>query len=355
MNNPIYELTESIRNVLNSNYTSKEISDYCDISYTTINELKNKKRNIEKLNFSFSQSLYRFAVNHHLDYTFLQNESKKGTHKYLSFDMPVKKILVSFERYDLFALGYLHISNDIILQNTNTLTYLNVSNSITITPQGKIYNASDLGLNFCCRYGGTGPNNFVDFLKKYSKIELSTLQETIFNNTIVEYDFETDSLETYPSKINDSFINLCSFNNKLIIAFKNCDNHTIHKYFKPLNEMISDLELLKTILSDSYAYDTTLLEIKYIKNHRTKNTEKYQTPSFNTGNDFHLILIFKDFEFWLPYNFYQYKGDIFTNPEFNDFLKDLNISYNVDKKNFFTALLDKQQSVPDISSLKIQY
>ena len=62
MNELQLEILNSIRNLFNSELSSSYISKKADIAYTSISELRNNKRSLEKVNFNAINRLYNLAV-----------------------------------------------------------------------------------------------------------------------------------------------------------------------------------------------------------------------------------------------------------------------------------------------------
>ncbi|MFP3414347.1 hypothetical protein SB773_22600 [Bacillus sp. SIMBA_074] len=358
-----FELSMSIRNVLDSNFSTKEISDQCDISYTTINELRSGKREISKSSLQICRSLYNFAVRHHLNQEFLDSEKQKGNHKYIQLPIPIRKIMVSFEPHDLFAYGILKTNNT----NSNypkkldTLERLQLSTSVFITDQGKIYDTSEFGHQFNCRYGGTGPSNFVRFLEKYSKLSTQELEHVIFSNSVVEYNFELDEIKGFSSKIPEGATNFYSLNGKLIIILNHYDNHIS----RPKRDEITlesaarDVHFLQTTLENYYGKTSQLKSIKYIPNTKITNDSIYNRNIYNgyihSNNDIQIVLEYSDYEIWFPYCISQTKGDIFMNHQLHSFMENIGIKYTPNQKNIIGKVIDNNTTIKDIMTLPISY
>lgn len=339
---PLSEIKNSINNVLNSPYSSKEISESCEISFTTISELRTGKREITKINFSFCKSLYNFAVSHKLNQEFLDTETKKGNHKYIPIDMAIKKIVVSFEPLDLFAYGYLNrkTQSNCMFTKSNTLSEFEISKSIFVDTKNSVYDTYQLGHFFNCCYSGGGPNNFVDFLSKYSSLPQSELKTVIFNNSVVEYNFETDELKGLPSKINGTPYAFYTLNNKIIFVLNAYDNH-FNKDTPDLSNSLKDIRFILNALADNYGYNINVQQIKYIDDHNTDASSIYRLSEKNTytqENDAHIILEFEQFEIWLPFQIYQERGDIFLNTNFQNLISGLNIQKPHNDKLFSNAV-----------------
>lgn len=67
MNKLQLEILNSIRNLFNSELSSSYISKKADIAYTSISELRNNKRSLEKVNFDAINRLYNLAVKENLN------------------------------------------------------------------------------------------------------------------------------------------------------------------------------------------------------------------------------------------------------------------------------------------------
>lgn len=359
---PNSELIESIKNVLNSDFTSKEISDYCDISYTTINELRNGKRDLDKCSLQICRSLYSFATKNYLNQEFLDHERRKGHHKYIPLSLPIKRILVSLEPHDLFAYGILKITDtdSDYQKKTNTLEHLNISNSVFITDKGSVYDTSEFGYQFNCGYGGSGPTNLVQFLEKYSKLSTQELKEVIFNNSVVEYNFELDEITGFPSKIPGRSADFYLLNGKLIIVLNNFDNHINHpkRETLDLNSAAGDIQFLVSTLENYYGFSSQVNLIKYIPNAKVTNGSIYNRNTYNRpihyNNDIHIVFEFSDYEIWLPYCLYQTKGDIFMNEELYSLMQLLGIQYTP-QKNALGMITQKYTPIEDIQELPISY
>ena len=85
----ILEIKKSVLNLLKSSFSSKEISELSDISYTTISELRNGKRNLDSTSFQIIQSLYRIASEKGLSQKQISFEEKKGNNNIVSLEVPV--------------------------------------------------------------------------------------------------------------------------------------------------------------------------------------------------------------------------------------------------------------------------
>ncbi|EKZ0363066.1 hypothetical protein [Enterococcus faecalis] len=357
------EMRISIRNVLDSDFTTKEISEACDISQTTINELRNKKREIGSTSFQNAYSLYRFAIVHKLDSRYLNKQEMKGNISYISLDINISKVIVSFEEYDLLAYGILkNISRKNDSPNRRDKLITNeVSTAVFVTKDGCVYDCEEFGYQFKCRYGGTGPNNFVDFLEEYTKMNREKLEEVIFNSSVVEYNFENDTITGFPAVIKGRPFQLYSFNEKLIL-FLNCYDNSFgalrrYGYNIDLLSAATEIKFLASKLSEAYNLSTKIKDVTYIpKCDKDSKLSIKQLPRYNRfSNDVSIIIDYGAFEFWLPYRIHQEKGDIFENEEMLQLLEGLDLSYNPEKKSFIQTYFDSKEPIEKAIKLSIQY
>lgn len=337
------EIIQSARNVLNSNFSTKEISDKCNVSYTTISELRHEKRDIRKSNLEICNALYLFAKNNNLDQQFLNNEKMKGKFKHIPLSLQINQIVVSFEYYDLFAYGiFKEINNSTRISKPNTLINLDISKSVFITNKEQIYDTYEFGHKFNCRYGGTGPNNLLRFLLQYSALDSHELEDVIFNNSVVQYDFESDTIQGFPSKIEGNSIELYSLNGKLIITLNNYDNS--HNEKINLIDAVNDIATLNTILDEGYKFDNKLESFYYIPKEQITNDSPYSRKSqirYMRNNDIHIVLEYTDYEIWLPYRIYDSIKDVYLNDELKAFYNTLGIVYDHSSKGLISTLTNK--------------
>lgn len=356
-----YELTQSIKNVLNSDFSSKEISDFCNVSYTTINELRNGKRVLTNSGLQLCLALYRYSLNHNLNEQYLYEQSRKGSYNRVNLNTSMEKVIVSFDSENLFAYGLLKetSSTNIFPQSQHKLQRLYLSDSIFITDSGSILNCSDFGYQFKCRYGGTGPNNLLSFITKYSNISPEELKKTIFTSEVVEYDFKTDTITGRPAKIPSGSASFYSLDGKLIILLNNYDN-SISNFRRGgeslnLESAASDINFLKGIMHDYYDLSTKIKNILYIPKHPRNSPYTFHKRGLRTRNDVHIVIQFEEFEIWLPYSIHQTKGDIFNHVDFKLLLENLEINYNVEQQHAFASLFTRQKDIDEIQVLPIEY
>lgn len=361
MINMNFEIKSSINNVLNSEFSTKEISEKCDISPTTINELRSKKREISNTSFQNALSLYQFAVNNRLNQQFLLEEEKKGTYSFISLGLNISKVIVSFEEYDLLAYGILNNRSRKVdsPDKRDKLVAYSVSTAVFITREGHVYDCEEFGYQFKCRYGGTGPNNFVDFLEKYTKISKEELKKVVFNNSVVEYNFENDTISGYPAVIEGRPFRLFTFNEKMILLLDKYDNSSLALGRNNLNlkDAANDIKFLVSKLSESYNISTKIKDITYIpKSDQDNITSIKQLPNYKRlSNGVSIVIDYGNFEFWLTYRIHQNKGDIFKSEEMIQLLDGLGLTYNMEKKNFIQAYFDAKEPIEKATKLSVEY
>ncbi|KGL43636.1 hypothetical protein [Listeria newyorkensis] len=358
--NPYLEIIKSIYNVFTSDFSTTAISESCEISYTTVSELRRNKRELSNTSIEICNSLYRFAKQNQLDEQFLQKEKQKGSNNIINIEIPMKKVIVSFEPHDLFCLGLLHIKNESEIQSSDSFSRIDMSESLFIAENNKKYDAYDLGFRFNCRYAGTGPNNFADFIFDHSKMSKEEIQDVVFNHSIVEYDFHNDTLTPFESTIHQNNASFGMLHNKLIILFNFWDNNDMLRYNNKdellLEKAAFDINLFRQIMQDQYEKSPDILHIRYIKNHLSDDTLKYKNKGsyfYARHNNVHIVIEFADYEIWLPYRIYQDKGSIFKNEEMASLLSALDITLNTQNENKFTNFLEKFKDSDPIQTLSI--
>jgi hypothetical protein len=342
----LIEIKLTILNVFHSKFTSKEISEETGISYTTIVDLRSLKRNLDTTNFKNIESLYLFGAKHNLSYNFLSEEKKKGKYRIVPIDVPIKKIIVAFDEMELFPLGYL-ISEDnlpIISEDREKLEHIRLPNSgVVIDRYNHLFDAYQLGLSFNVNYNGGGPNTFVRFLEKYSKIPLEEIKRKIYTESILEYDFDYDTLTPLPSRLPEFPFELYKKNGRLIIAINNSsndhflsidddnDNNKIIALSKTIKEIIQ-------IMENSYHFNVNPVALHYVPE-RAKNRYEYNLKDeahyFYDDNQYHMIFEFLNFEIWLPFSLGIDKGNPFKHPVYQNFFENLNYYLNEEELNFF--------------------
>ncbi len=349
------ELIQSIKNVFNSDYSTTEISNFCETSYTAISELRRYKRDIMSAGLKTCLALYRFAVLHHINEEYLKKEKKKGSFHTITLPVPMNRIVVAQNPLDLFAYGFFKITypNHEFISNSNELTRLETSDSVFLSSLNRIYHCDDFELNFKCGYTGTGPKNFVSFLENHSKINKKELEDIIFNHMVVEYNLSTDTLTGYPSLISNKNIELYFYNRKLIIVLKDYCNSLLFKKSKNLKlvESVNDILFFQDMLNKHYGFSVEMRNVLYIPEcvHSEEGLYTLSNPrrALYPEDDIFIVLEYDEFEIWLPYNLCQTKGDIFSNEEMVQFLNHLGITIDY-------APVNKRKLIEDIQVLPIE-
>lgn len=312
-----HEIIKSIKNIFESSFTTKAISEETGLGYTTVNELRNKKRDISNSNFDNCLALYNFAVEHKLNQEILDVEKRKGTYDTINLQLGVEKVLVSFNRLDLFSLGYMVVKNSYELLEKDKLVQLELSNSLFITESKQCYATNEFGKRFDCNfYDRNNENDFSDFVEQYSKIDKEIIRKTIFENEIVSYDFRKDKIQGNKSNMNLDGIALNNYNSKLVITIDKCN----------LKCYINKIEIIISILDKYYYKDIKLKRISYIHNYESDDTKKYRITDINRV-DYRIILEYDNFEIWIPHNVID-KSNGFDIEKIKGFINGLGIEVN---------------------------
>lgn len=340
----IIEIRESLFNLFNSNISSDIISDISDISIDEIKAIRNNISRIEELPLNKAFRLYNLAIKNKINKSFIDNQNKKGSCSQIKLDIPIKKLYVSQYDYGLFTLGMLEKMNRNykLKDSIDNPERLLLARNIFLNKNDEVvYKTND---KFLCGYTGSTPKEFVSFISEYSKLEKSEIEEIIFNNSIVSYDFYDDKLEGYKNillEIKDNneeeFLNLYEYNGKLIINL--LDKGLGEWNNISLDEYIEKIYIVLNILKNQYKKDITFRQIKYIKKLSSDETKIYKlNKSLFDKNIPDLVLEFDEFEIWLKTGLYS--NDIFRDKDMIKFLEKLDLKVNKEK-NFIKSLLRK--------------
>lgn len=332
------EIIKSIENVFESDFSTQMISDETRIPYTSISELRNKKRDLLNTNVKNCYKLYEFSVEHKLNQEFLNNEMKKGRYEYIPLNLQIKKIIVVFNRLDLFQMGIMVPQGSDYKTKKDELVPLVLSNSVFVTRNNEIYDTYEFHQQFQCNYGGGGPNDLARFIKRYSKIKPDEIENVIFNNEIVIYDFENDKIEGGSIDKNFDGIELNSYNSKLIITIDKEKEDYKENYKYDLEYYINKIKVITGILDKHYNKDIRIKRISYIYDYKNDATQKYQCVSYlNNTTNYKIIIAFDNFEIWIPY-FINNKNAFYSN-EMKEFINKLGIEHK--NPNFIESILLK--------------
>lgn len=338
------EIIKSIKNLFDSNINTDDISKGSGVAYDEILGLRNNEKDIYSISVETCMALYNFAVVNKLNQKVLDLKNRKGIYNEVDLQLPIDKIVVSFNNQDLFALGKMIISNAEEEFTKDKLVHLRLANSVFEAESGKLYDTYEFGEKFNCNYGGSGPNALVGFIEKYSSIDINQLRNVIFNNEIVIYDFKNDKITG--EKINNdlSGIKLNKYNAKLIVTLDNYSN--IEVIDKNLEDSVVEIELVNKILYDKYNKDTSLISISYIYEYNG-DTIKYCDSETITidSTKYRIILEYNDHEIWIPY-FINEKDAIFSS-EFNKFIEQLGVALKYNTKDYILKKLLNKASNKD--------
>ena len=335
MNDLQLEILNSIRNLFNSGLSSTYISEKANIAYTTVNELRNYKRSLEKVSFNTINKLYYLSVMENLNEEKINRKKRNDLNDGINVKLKIDEIIVAFKSIDLFAVGKLVIENSneifnkdyrITYSENNLPKLVHLDNSI-FTTRNKNYSSREFGYQFNCNYMGTGPNDLLNFIDGYSNIGRNFLKEIIFNKEIVVYNFQKDEINGYDSFFKNDSISIYYYNNKLIFKLHEFDN--LHTKITPLHKekekvILKDsakqiFKILK-IFKDVYKEDITLKSIKFINDINADVNKIYKfNNNINMQEDCYIILIYNDFEIWIPY--FLYKDN--KKSEITEFLNEL--------------------------------
>lgn len=352
-----YNIYKSIRNLLNSSISTKEISKTTNISPTTVNELRNESRDIDKTSFQNAFSLYNMSIQNKLNEEYLIKERNKGYTTSVPLHIAFEKVIVSFEPLDLLAYGILKTTSaqNLFSNLDNVLQNLPITKSAFITKEGKVFDCEDFGYQFNVRYYGAGPSNFVQFLSEFSKLETEKIREIVGTNSIVEYNFLNDTFATYHSIISESAYSFYTLNNKLIVylsAFDNSHNHFTSVFRErdlKLSDAATDVLKIQDILGRNYNSPSQLKSIAYIPNkkHISRSMSFVNSPQ----NDTYVKLIYTNYEIWIPYQIFQENGNIFDSQEMQSLINALGLKNGVTKVGSIKKAIQSFQSIDDIQTM----
>lgn len=336
------EIIKSIRNIFDSNISTNDISKDSGVPYDEILELRNNKKDIYSISVEDCIALYNFATTNRLNQEVLDYKNIKK----VNLQLPINKIIVSFNNQDLFALGKMIISNREEEFTRDNLVPLRLANSVFETENGKLYDSYEFNEKFNCNYGGSGPSALVNFIEKYSKIDINQLRNVIFNNEVVTYDLKNDKIIGEKINLDLSGIVLNKFNSKLIITLNNYLNIGIGSKNNTLDGAIRQIDILNRILVDKYRKNSSLKSISYIYSFK-EDTLKYCDSETVTLDSikYRIILDYNDYEIWIPY-FITDKDIIFSN-EFKTFIDNLGINIEYNTKDYIIKKLLNKTSNKD--------
>ncbi|EPM6858992.1 hypothetical protein ACTPGW_002618 [Enterococcus faecalis] len=355
------ELIRSVRNLLESDVSNKEIAETCKLSNKTVSDLRTNKKPLETVLFSTMSNLYFLSKSKKLDVFSQEEEKQKGTYSALPLQLDVKQIFVSFEKEDTFLNGFM-VKQEV--SKPNELTRLDEPQAVFLLDSGELVNAWEVGYKFLCRYGGTAPNEFLRTLTQYSRIPEHKLQEIIFHSSSVLYDVKEDTIKGLTTVSKERKFDLFSYQGKLIITLKYLENEL---QFRESNELrggkkkevtmdfvVDEIIFFREKLKEKYNYQSEIKKVKYINDAYDEKgiAQLYQSDSiYSHSNDFKIIIEFDDYELWIPYDLWlskKYKGDVFETEEMNILLSGLGISYDNE------SMLKKWKTVSPISEISLK-
>lgn len=251
----------------------------------------------------------------------------------VSVPLDLKKVIVAFNKFELFRRGFYQIQPD---SKSIKFNQVEIPESVFVTDNNKWFDTFDFNLRFKCNYGGIGPNNLVRFLEEHTNTNRETLENVTFNNLVVEYDFtkkEIMPLDNYFDE--DDRLDIAAKKDGKLIFFVGNDTDMFS------NDIISEEVIFITeVMNTLKNKQNKLLDVIYIGD---KNSEEYHYYSGEKIQDrYNMIIRFQDFEIWINHFFGTEQHDIQFNESFKDFLSQLNIYLSDEKyKNSFHKVIDK--------------
>ncbi|MDU2702383.1 MAG: hypothetical protein E7C47_09610 [Veillonella sp.] len=354
--NIISEIEESLFKLFESNISSEIISNNVNMSVDEIESIRNDILRIDDISYKNLIRLYNFAVEQKVNKAFLDKENKKGSCNRINIDIPVRKLYVSWGNYGLFSLGILEEKNKNheLKYKKDKVESLYLANNIFVNSYNEVVYKMDSTKFLCGHYGG-GPISFKAFIREYSKINEREIEEIIYKNPIVSYDFYEDKLEAYENVLlenkNDNykeFIEIYKYNEKLIIKLV---NNTIDRRNEiNLDECAEKIYIVLNILKDKYKKDINFRQIKYIKNYSSNETKIFSKGLLDK-NAIDLILEFDEFEIWMCTGIHS--DDIFREEEMIKFLEKLGIKVDVENNLIDTVLRKINRKFNEDGSIEI--
>lgn len=249
----------------------------------------------------------------------------------VSVPLDLKKVIVAFNKFEFFIRGFYQIQPN---SKSTKFNQVEIPENVFVTDNNKWFDTFDFNHRFNCNYNGTGPGNLVRFLEDYTDRE--TLEDVIFHNPIVEYDFTTNEITPMNNYFGtDDRLNIAAKKDGKLIFFVGNDTDMFS------NDIISEEVIFITeVMNTLKNKQNKLLDIIYIGD---KNSEEYHYYSGEKIQDrYNMIIRFQDFEIWINHFFGTEQHDIQFNESFKDFLSQLNIYLSDEKyKNSFHKVIDK--------------
>jgi transcriptional regulator with XRE-family HTH domain len=286
-------LIESINNLFqDKTITTKTIADECGLTVPYVSTLRQGKRDLEKTSFETIKKLYWYATNRHVDFFSIEKQKLKGKYNSVSLNLSVSKLIVSFDDQQLFYQGIVNPFH--LIENQQDL--ISIPRSIFISKRGEQLDPETFGYTFNCGYSGTGPNNLVLFLEKYSPYSRIELEQFIFSNKNLIYNFATKKLSAFDSNllITSSSIEIVKQGSSLNFIFpgKSLFSDATPNNDKVLNKVCALLNLL----TNKFKIESSLISIKYMKQ-RTDETLK--TSALDEKHNFVLKYYSFQIQFYL--------------------------------------------------------
>ena len=281
-----FDMIKSVDNLFqDKSISTKIIADECDLTVPYVSTLRQGKRDLEKTSFETLKKLYWFATNRHVDVFYREEQELKGKYDSVSLSLNVSKLIVSFNDKQLFYHG---IINPFCLID-NQEGSISIPRSIFIDKRGHQIDPEIFGHSFNCGYGGTGPNNLVHFLEKYSPYSRIDLEQFIFSNKNIVYDFSSKKLSSFDSTSCIDPVSIDIIGQVLNFTFPGktlFDNN-----FPTNNQILNKIQSLLNLLTEKFKIDCSPISLKFMK----KGTNQATRVSVSAEKH-NFILKFRSFQ-----------------------------------------------------------
>jgi hypothetical protein len=249
----------------------------------------------------------------------------------VSVPLDLKKVLVAFNKFEFFIRGFYQIQPN---SKSTKFNQVEIPESVFVTDNNKWFDTFDFNHRFNCNYNGTGPGNLVRFLEDYTDRE--TLEDVIFHNPIVEYDFTTNEITPMNNYFGtDDRLNIAAKKDGKLIFFVGNDTDML------ANDIISkEVIFITKVMKQLSNRQSKPQEIIYVGDADSEEYQYYSSEHIHTR--YNLIIRFQDFEIWINHFFGRGQHDIQFDESFKDFLSQINISLLDEKyNNSFHKFIDK--------------
>lgn len=284
----------------------------------------------------FEQFNVRKAMGYHKIYG---SSTDKALREFYGLDIDpskVQQVFVFFDKWDAILHGFFNLEEE---ESNGKLVYLDAPRLIIITDDNQYWFEG-----FTVGYAGQGCGGTEEVLLKLGIIEKDEypIQLEIQQNKVLHY-YREDGKWTYSgdgSKRDkhhtdiDCNINLCRRDGKLILL----QARRIQK-----DEMNKALEPDLDWLCESEYFIDRPAKVRIMSNDEA--VKQGYTREWITGDEVYQIVISDEYnrEIWLTYPFEELLDDRRSN--FAEFMNQLGVNFDTNKKNFLEKILSQKQSV----------